>query len=49
MFNAKRLKAVRESNMELTKQVSSRHLKIVGLLKKQEKLKSVISKMEEIR
>jgi hypothetical protein len=46
VFNGKRLKAVRESNMELTKQVSSRHLKIVGLLKRQEKIKSVINKME---
>jgi hypothetical protein len=32
--------------MQLTKQVSTRHLKIVGLLKKQEKLKNVIGKME---
>jgi chaperonin cofactor prefoldin len=40
---------VREGNMELTKRVSSRHLKIVTLLKKQERMRSTISKLKEIR
>jgi len=35
--------------MQLAKEVSMRHLKIVGLLKRKERLESVISKLNQIK
>jgi DNA invertase Pin-like site-specific DNA recombinase len=49
VFNANRLHQIRQSNMDLVKQVSSRHLRIVTLLKKQERLKSTLAKMADMK
>jgi hypothetical protein len=42
LFNADRLRQIRRGNMDLTKQVSGRHLRIVTLLRRQERLKAVL-------
>jgi hypothetical protein len=42
LFNADRLRQIRRGNMDLTKQVSGRHLRIVTLLRRQERLRAVL-------
>ena len=42
VYNAERLGQVRQNNMILTKQVSKRHIKILSLLKRQERLKATL-------
>ncbi len=44
-YNSNRLRVVRESNVSLAKTASQRHLKIVSLLKRQERLRNVIGKL----
>ena len=49
VFNATRLRQIRQGNMDLAKQVSSRHMRIVTLLKRQERLKAVLAPMAEMK
>lgn len=45
VFNARRLRAIREGNMRLSKEVSSRHMRIVTLLRRQQHLREVLAPM----
>lgn len=49
VFNANRLKQIRQSNMELVKRVSQRHINIVTLLKRQERLKATLAVMAQVK
>lgn len=49
VFNASRLRQIRQSNMELVKKVSERHMRIVTLLRRQERLKSTLAALGQIK
>ena len=40
---------VRKNNITVAKTASERHIKIVGLLKKQERLKKILGHLDEIK
>lgn len=49
VFNAQRLRQVREGNMRLAKQASERHLRIVTLLRRQERIGKTLAKLCELK
>ena len=48
-FNSDRLREVRRNNLQVARTASERHLKIVRLLRRQERLKGVLSKLSELK
>lgn len=49
VFNAQRLRQVREGNMRLAKRASERHLRIVTLLRRQERINKTLVKLSELK
>jgi hypothetical protein len=48
-YNSNRLREVRQNNLSIARNASQRHLKIVGLLRRQERLKGLLGKLGELK